>query len=151
MSSWNTTFSHTPNLRLVSISRRPAGSDTSHAVRSKATHAEIVWKQPGMTLFQVHANYWVGATATPLGVYTSPNGRAWRTARSTVAAVKNIAGFREYVYTVTTGPPLAYVKIRWNDTSGRCWSQQVGRVTMTVAPAIASWDGLPAKVSSRRA
>ncbi|HEY4388469.1 MAG TPA: serine/threonine-protein kinase [Ktedonobacteraceae bacterium] len=136
LNDWSFVYSHTDHLEFDRTHVADLGGDPVRIMRSGgfALNEEIVWKLPGITSFSAVTYFWLGEAISPFSVYTSLDGTNWTQANPGIDLLQ-LGNFKSgtwsvYQYTLSNLSNVNYVKMRWNNTSGKSWSPEIGNVTL---------------------
>ena len=128
LNDWSKVYQHSSNLTFDTTNSQYMRGDTSRVIRTTATHEFITWKQANMVSFQAIAYFWPAEPVSPLSFYTSADGTNWT---AVVPGVVSLGGdWLEYIYTLQGMSNTNYVKIVWNNLTGRVWNPNLGAASI---------------------
>ena len=102
--------------------------DTSRAVRTTATHEFVTWKQANLVSFQAISYFWPAEPISAFSIYTSVDGINWTAATPQIVSI--YGDWPEYIYTLQRLSGVNYVKMVWNNLTGKVWNPQLGAVSI---------------------
>lgn len=131
---WNKTYSRSANMQLDGSNPALFEGKTVRASRATNTLEEVVWKQPGIKMFQAIGYHDPGYAVVHPEIQTSMDGVNWKTESPIVTALPS-TGWPKYTYTVSSTTGVNFVKLRWMPSNVNC-SLQVSKVVMNYDPNV---------------
>ena len=128
LNDWSYAYQHSGNLMFDTTYVQYLRGDTSRAVRTTATHEFIIWKQANMVSFQAISYFWPAEPISAFSIYTSADGINWTAATPQIVSI--YGDWPEYIYTLQRLSGVNYVKMVWNNLTGKVWNPQLGAVSI---------------------
>jgi len=129
LDDWSKAYEHSSNLTFDTTNSQYMNGDPSRVMRTTATDESITWRRANMTSFQATAYFWPSEPVSHFSIYTSSDGRNWSRSHPAISSI--YSNWLEYIYTLSGLSQVNYVKMVWNNTSGRVWNPELGEVTIT--------------------
>src|SRR5260221_12788246 len=101
----------------------------SCAMRNASDDIGTIAKRDYITYLQATAYFWPSEPVSHFSIYTSSDGRNWSRSHPAISSI--YSNWLEYIYTLSGLSQVNYVKMVWNNTSGRVWNPELGEVTIT--------------------
>ena len=129
LDDWSKAYERSSNLTFDTTNSQYMKGDPSRVMRTTATNESITWRRANMTSFQATAYFWPSEPVSHFSIYTSSDGRNWSRSHPAISSI--YSNWLEYIYTLSGLSKVNYVKMVWNNTSGRVWDPELGEVTIT--------------------
>ncbi|MDC0708608.1 hypothetical protein POL68_09025 [Stigmatella sp. ncwal1] len=130
--SWAFTHLHSPEMTLDTANGAKFAGDESRYMRTTAGNQSIQWRKYGMSLFNISAYYWPDEPISHFFFEVSPDGSTWTHVNPRIfpGSTATDGNWQRYWYTLSGLEGMNYVKVTWNNRTGKAFSPQIGQAVL---------------------